>query len=47
MYKHACKYITVDYQQIVHSNVAIQIHGFTVDIEGTKGLPRLSSSGTG
>ena len=31
VYNHACKYITVDYQQIVYGNIANQIHGFTID----------------
>ena len=26
---HCC--VTVDYQQIVNVNIAIQIHGFTID----------------
>ena len=30
-YNHACNYLTVHYQQIVHGNVANQIHGFTID----------------
>ena len=32
VYNHACNYITVGYQQIVYaSNIANQIHGFTID----------------
>ena len=30
-YNHAYNYITVDYQQIVYSNIANQILGFTTD----------------
>ena len=30
-YNHACNYIAVDYQQIVHGKIANQIHGFTID----------------
>ena len=33
VYNHASNYLAVDYQLIVLSNIANQIHGFTIDYE--------------
>ena len=38
MLNHACNYITVDYQQIVYSNIANQIPRFTIDYGALLGL---------
>ena len=33
VYNHASNYLAVDYQLVVYSNIANQIHGFAIDYE--------------